>query len=294
MKVVLIADPHIEVGGGLVRGIESSKRLDTCVRRINELAEDADLCVLLGDSVHTPSEEAYRTFLHCLKPLKMPIRFLVGNHDDRKMFLAVRPDLPCDQNGFFQSTIETNDALLLFLDTHKEGSDCGDYCPEKLAWVKQRLFAARGKPAYLFMHHPPVKIGVFNDYSIVAQSESFLEVLREAGNVRHMFLGHVHRASSGNWNGIAWSTLHGIAYQNDFELAPAKPNYRSGPAQIGILLINGNESALHFQDILDPYPLIAYSGRSLRAPEPVGQPDHAVQLKATVPRVLRKRPSSRV
>lgn len=266
MKIVLIPDPHVAAPGGHVRGIDTAARLEACVRRINELAGDADLCVLMGDNVDTPSEEGYRTLLDCLTPLRMPIRYLVGNHDDRDMFLRVRPDLPRDGNGFFQSVLNTEDGLLLFLDTHRTGADVGDYGPDKLAWLKQQLLVARRKPAYLFMHHPPFRTGFFIDHSMVEQHDAFLAALAEAGNVRHVFLGHTHRASSGSWNGIAWTTLHGIAYQNDFELLPAKPNYRGGPAQIGILLIDQGGSVLHFQDILDPYPLIAYSGRSIRAP----------------------------
>ncbi|MDA9489594.1 hypothetical protein XI08_10615 [Bradyrhizobium sp. CCBAU 11361] len=58
--------------------------------------------------------------------------------------------------------------------------------------------------------------------------------------------------------------MHGSCYANDFELLPAKPNYRAGPADIGILLLNGNESVLHYQDVLGIHPLIEYSGKSIR------------------------------
>lgn len=270
MKIVLIGDPHINVRGVRVRGIESAERLDVCVSRINELVPEADLCVVMGDNVDIASEPAYQTFLECLRPLKMPVRFLVGNHDDRTAFLKVDPGIPCDENGFIQSAFETDDSVLLFLDTHKEGSEAGEYCAERLSWLKQKLRDAGDRNVYMFMHHPPFEIGFFIDHDKLENSHELAEVLRVAGNVRHIFVGHTHRAASGNWNGLTWSTLHGIAYQNDFELLPAKPNYRSGPAQIGILLIDKGNSVLHYQDILEPYPLVAYSGRSERLPMPAG------------------------
>jgi predicted MPP superfamily phosphohydrolase len=268
-KIVLISDPHVRPRGQQIRGIDSAARLDTCVRRINALAGDADLCVLMGDNVDPPSEAAYRTLLECLRPLAMPVRFLIGNHDDRDMLVKLRPDLPRDENGFLQSALDTDDGLLLFLDTHRAGVEAGDYSSAKLGWLRRQLAEAAGRPVYIFMHHPPFKTGLFIDTMMLEEPAALLEALSDAGNVRHIFLGHTHRAASGNWNGVTWTTLHGTAYQSDFELLPAKPNYRAGPAQIGILLLDRGASVLHFQDVLDPYPLIAYSGRSVREPAPM-------------------------
>jgi hypothetical protein len=267
-KIVLISDPHVRPRGQQVRGIDSAARLDVCVQRINALAGDAELCVLMGDNVDPPSEEAYRTLFECLRPLAMPIRFLIGNHDDRDMLVRIRPDLPRDENGFLQSALDTGDGLMLFLDSHRAGAESGDYAGAKLDWLKRQLSAAGSRPVYIFIHHPPFKTGFFIDTMMLEQPQGFLAAVRDAGNVRHIFLGHAHRAASGSWNGLAWTTLHGTAYQSDFELLPGKPNYRAGPAQIGILLLDRGASVLHFQDVLDPYPLIAFSGRSVREPGP--------------------------
>lgn len=268
MKIVIIADTHMAEKGGLVRGIDPANRLDRCVAEIQRLAADADLCVLMGDNADTPTEAEYRTFLECLEPLEMPIRFLVGNHDDREMFRKVLPDLEHDENGYIQSVIETDSEVLLFLDTVKAGEHAGEYGEEKLTWLKHKLDDAGRKPAYLFMHHPPFETGFWNDRSMVRDADTLRKVMASAGNVKHVFLGHTHRASSGSWNGLAWTTMNGTCYGNDFELLPAKPNYLAGPAQIGILLLNGEQSVFHYHDILEPYPVIEYSGKSLREPEP--------------------------
>ncbi|WP_271574443.1 metallophosphoesterase [Bradyrhizobium sp. CCBAU 11361] len=263
MKIVLLADTHL-TAGSLVRGIDPIARLNLCVAAIQKLVPDADLCVLMGDNVENGSEDGYRALLECLKPLKMPIRFLAGNHDDRNTLLKVMPELDRDQGGYIQSSLETKREVLLFLDTAKSGENVGDYCEEKLTWLKEKLKDAGQKPVYIFMHHPPFKTGFWNDHSMVRDAAEFLAVVTAAGNVRHLFLGHTHRASSGSWNGLTWTTMHGSCYANDFELLPAKPNYRAGPADIGILLLNGNESVLHYQDVLGIHPLIEYSGKSIR------------------------------
>ncbi|UXN57521.1 metallophosphoesterase [Phyllobacterium zundukense] len=270
MKVVVVSDTHFIVPGEAVQGIDSNDRLQTCVKEINRLAGDADVCVVMGDLVDRPSGEAYRLFFSHFDCLKMPVQFLIGNHDDRGVFLESVPVASADANGFVQSALETDNALLLFLDTHNPGSNSGDYGPEKLQWLNSKLTSAPDKSAYIFMHHPPFRTGFFIDHSKVEHSDALLNTIHAAGNVRHIFIGHTHRAASGHWNGVTWTTLQGLVNENDFELLPGKPNYRNGPAQKGILLINGGESVLHFHDILNPYPIIAHSGRSIR--EPSGGP----------------------
>lgn len=74
MKIVLIADPHVLPPGGMLRTIDTAKRLEAAVSKVNELAADADLCVVLGDSVNEPTVDAYETFLDRLARLRMPIR----------------------------------------------------------------------------------------------------------------------------------------------------------------------------------------------------------------------------
>ncbi|MCA6112809.1 metallophosphoesterase [Bradyrhizobium cenepequi] len=267
MKIVLLPDLHVTEKGGLVRGIDPIARLDSCVAAIQRLVADADLCVTMGDNVENGRETEYLALLDCLKPLRMPIRFLAGNHDDRDTLLKVMPEVEQDQSGYIQSALETEREVLLFLDTAKARENSGDYCDEKLTWLNQQLKQAGQKSVYLFMHHPPFRTGLWNDHSRVRDADKFLAAVTAARNVKHILLGHTHRASSGSWNGLAWTTIEGTCYANDFELLPAKPNYLAGPAQIGILLLNGGESVLHFQEVLGTYPLIEYSGRSIRDPE---------------------------
>ncbi|MDE3823625.1 phosphodiesterase [Sinorhizobium meliloti] len=267
MKAVLISDTHLKIRGNLVRGVDPASRLEQCVSTIRRIADDADICILLGDLADTPTVAEYETLLEILQPLNIPVHFIVGNHDDRNIFRLACPWLPSDENGFVQSSYETRNERLLFLDTLSEGQHEGDYSTLKLEWLERQLFETSLKATYLFMHHPPFKSGFWNDYSMIQQAEPLLDLVVRSRRVSHIFAGHTHRAASGNWRGITWSTLHGICYENDFEMLPAKPNYRSGPAQIGILLLNGDESVLHFQDALDQFPLIAYSGKSLREPD---------------------------
>ncbi|MCA0011300.1 hypothetical protein LB561_07460 [Mesorhizobium sp. B292B1B] len=44
-----------------------------------------------------------------------------------------------------------------------------------------------------------------------ADADALQELLQRHGNVRHIFIGHVHRLIAGNWRGIPVSTLRSFS-----------------------------------------------------------------------------------
>ena len=256
MKLILISDTHATAPGKRVHTIDPVERLQLCVTTIKERLGDADLCVMMGDLVEDPTAEAYDVLLECVAPLPMPIRFLIGNHDDRDVLLQQKPDIERDSNGYVQSCMRTDDGMLLFLDTGETGEHAGSYTGEKLQWLAAQLDAAGSAPVYLFMHHPPFATGFYTDASKLVQSEELYGVLQQSTSIKHIFVGHMHRAASGTWRGYAWTSLHGTCYENDLTFSPAKPNRMSGPAQIGIALLDRGDVVLHFHDVLSPYAVV--------------------------------------
>ena len=83
----------------------------------------------------------------------------MGNHDHRENFRNVFPATPCDENGFVQAVIDAAAGRFLLLDTVEEGQNWGSYCGKRRKWLHQ-LEASHERPVYLFMHHPPFKIGI--------------------------------------------------------------------------------------------------------------------------------------
>ena len=64
------------------------------------------------------------------------------------------------ENGFVQQMLETPLGRLLLLDTIKHGKNWGSYCEKRGAWLRSQLETAGSEAVYLFMHHPPLKIGI--------------------------------------------------------------------------------------------------------------------------------------
>ena len=58
--------------------------LDAAIADINAHQGDAELLVLTGDLTHRGAPEAFEHLAEALAPLTVPIRLLIGNHDDRE------------------------------------------------------------------------------------------------------------------------------------------------------------------------------------------------------------------
>ncbi|TGS50191.1 phosphodiesterase, partial [Mesorhizobium sp. M3A.F.Ca.ET.201.01.1.1] len=92
------------------------------------------------------------------------------------------------------SAFDTPEGRLVFLDSLAQGRVTGELCDKRLAWLDARLAEAAGKPAYLFLHHPPLELGLtILDPLGLEQPQRLLDVLTRRGNVRYLFFGHVHR-----------------------------------------------------------------------------------------------------
>ena len=77
--------------------------LGRCVEDINRTHSDADLCVITGDLTHWGERDAFEHLREHLDKLQIPLRLLLGNHDDRETFRSVFQAQRADENGFIQS-----------------------------------------------------------------------------------------------------------------------------------------------------------------------------------------------
>lgn len=266
MKLVQITDLHLVPEGDELYGLDPRLRFRACVADINAHHADADLCVITGDLTHFGDEESYALLGEELNMLSVPWQLLVGNHDNRKNFRRWFPEMPVDENGFVQTVWETAEGMFVFLDTLEQGAHAGSYCDRRQAWLRDQLEQSGDGPVYLFMHHPPMKVGIRSlDQVGLMQSQKFQETLapyRE--KIRHIFFGHVHRPLSGSWCGIPFSALRGTAHQCwlDFDAKDQPPGSHE-PAAYGIILIDKLTTLVHVHDYLDTscrFPLEARPG----------------------------------
>ncbi|WP_407185236.1 phosphodiesterase [Bradyrhizobium centrosematis] len=252
MKIIQITDLHLVPTGEHLFDNDPGERLSACLADIAKHHSDAKLCVMTGDLAHHGERSAYLRLRKALEVLPMPVRLLMGNHDDRDNFREVFPDAPIDDAGFVQSALDTAAGRFLFLDTKRAEGHAGHYCAKRQAWLRARLEEAKGKPVYLFMHHPPLSVHFRPaDELMLDDGEAFGELL-QGHSIRHLFFGHVHRPIAGSWQRIPFSTLRGLNHQVwlDFERRRGVPCSMEPPAY-AIAFLNAEAVVIHTHDFLD-------------------------------------------
>lgn len=211
-------DPHLPPPGESVQGVDPAPALaaalaDAADRHGPDGPLPASFAVITGDLVRDGEPAAYARLHAMLDHQPWPVHLLLGNHDDRDAFRHAFPEAPLDEAGFVQSAIRTPVGTCLMLDTHAPGRPDGELCARRLDWLAARV-AEGTEPLLLFMHHPPLSVGIpAMDRMGLRTAEGLWDVLApHRARVRHIFHGHLHRPIAGFWRGIPLSSLRGTAF----------------------------------------------------------------------------------
>ena len=257
MKFIHLTDTHVVGGGQTIFGADPANRLAQAISSINTEHGDAEFVVITGDLTHWGDAEAYATFSREVSKLDIPLHLMVGNHDVTESFAAAFPQAARDNDGFVQSSLETAFGRCMFLDTHAEGTHAGEYCERRRGWLKTQL-EADDAPIFLFMHHPPLRVGIRGmDNIMLQEAGAFFDVVKpHIHRIRHLFFGHVHRALFGNWRGISFSCMRGLNHQVGLDLSGSVDGIAADLANpaYGIVLIDNDCVIAHMHDFADNSP----------------------------------------
>ncbi|MBS7792274.1 phosphodiesterase [Roseococcus sp. SDR] len=253
-----ITDLHILPPGETNYGLDPAERLRMAVESIAARhgpgsAAPAQFVVATGDLTHHGQPAAYAQLREILEGLPMPFHLMLGNHDERDHFRDAFPEQGVDQNGFVQQAIETDSGLFLLLDTKTEGTHAGALCDKRLAWLNARLAESEG-PVFLFLHHPPMSVGISRmDRIQMADAAALADVLApHQRRIRHMFHGHLHRPLAGSWRGIPFSSIRGTAHQVALDLSERETVPGSHePAAYALVRVSEDAVIVHSHDYLD-------------------------------------------
>ncbi|WP_185984768.1 phosphodiesterase [Aureimonas mangrovi] len=226
MKIIQITDTHLVPRGLTLYGLDPAARLELVVEDVMARHADADLLAITGDLCNDGEPGAYALLRDILSPLPMPVRLMLGNHDDRLNFRQAFPEQPVDAGGFVQSVLDTAYGRLLFLDTHHPKTLGGRYCAARRGWLESALAEAGDTPVTVFLHHPPLSCGLAHFRNIgLHDAEAVLAPLRaHRGGVRHILFGHIHVALSGtSAEGFAYSSGQSSAHRFAAELDDPTP-----------------------------------------------------------------------
>jgi 3',5'-cyclic AMP phosphodiesterase CpdA len=226
---------------------------DIAARHGADNAAPAAFAVVTGDLTHNGDAEAYDRLRKLLAGLPCPTHLMLGNHDERDAFRSAFPEAPIDPNGFVQQAVSTHAGRCLMLDTKIPGTHAGGLCAQRLDWLADRL-AEDDAPVFLFLHHPPYRVGITAMDAIpLRDADALWEVLApHRQRIRHLFHGHLHRPIAGSWRGIPASSLRGMSHQValDFADRATTPGSHEPPAY-ALVRVTAQDVVVHSHDFLD-------------------------------------------
>lgn len=253
MKFIHLSDLHLLARRQNHRGVDAHARLEAATASIRANFSDVALCMVTGDLADKGEAKAYRDVCEILDRLPCPWHPLMGNHDDRTEARAVLAKFPWHKDGFLQYEIETEVGRFIVIDSVL-GRGGGVLCQPRLNWLRSSLDAAQNaeKDVFLFMHHVPFDIGIsWLDAIKMENGELLAELLRDYDNIRHLFLGHIHRPCHGSWKGIPFSTVRTTSHQVALSLGDSEPTFIDENPSYAVVLIEGDRVVVHDHSFLE-------------------------------------------
>ena len=217
---------------------------------------DSEACIISGDLTDSASPEALLWLKDLLVDFPIPTHLMIGNHDDRSVFFDIFDNYAKDKNGFLQYTFNVAEDRFLCLDTKKdEPASSGQYCEKRMSWLDNELKKTK-QNVYLFMHHPPFDVGVpYMDRIKLDEAEAFGDLISSHKNVRHIFVGHVHRPVFLTWRGITCSACPGINHQVPLVGRAVSANYSIEPPMYAVIEVENGDIRINLDAFLDRLPV---------------------------------------
>ena len=217
MIIAQVSDTHIKKNDQLAYNkVDTQKALKKCVSHINKLLPKPDMVVFSGDNVDFGNEEEYILFKSIIEELTIPFYIIPGNHDLnenlKKVFYEHQWD---DDSNFLNFSLDDFPLQIIGLDSSIPKTNYGELCKKRLSWLEKQLIKLKNKKALVFMHHPPIKVGIdhMDIQNLKKGSKELGKLLQKYPNVIGIACGHVHRSSFTLWNNTIVSTAPSPSHQ---------------------------------------------------------------------------------
>ncbi len=233
-RILQLSDVHrFADPDGRLFGIPTRELFEDVLAHVERSGLRPDHVIVTGDHTHDELPETYAAVREELAPFLDRLWVLPGNHDDRVVLRAAFGDrIPADGNGRVTFSFRAGDWLCLGLDTQVPGAVGGRLGAEQVDWIRAQLADHRPRAAVLFMHHPPVDLGLaWLDRIGVEDADLLRALLVEEPRIRLVCCGHVHHESSNRVGSAEVVTVPSTGLQfsptgDVAEFVTAPPGYR--------------------------------------------------------------------
>ena len=179
-----------------------------------------DRLVLTGDLANQRDPRTYRALRERLEPWLDRVRVLPGNHDNRQLLREAFPEHVLADRDTVHFVDRVAGYRLIGLDSKWPKRIHGRLGTDQTDWLAELLAATPvdRTPTLLFVHHPPTRVGAWwLDKDRIRDRDTLAKVFERAravgADLRALFTGHVHQATTAEWGGVPVHTSPAIAYQ---------------------------------------------------------------------------------
>lgn len=188
------------------------------VREINALPIRVDFVLHTGDVFNDPtSPEDYRLAAEFFNPIKYPVHYLPGNHDNTGWLQSVLAGRAASVP--FDYEFEVNGVQIVCLDSNDR---TGNYPPHsgwlndnQLAHLEAICTAKESRPLVVALHHAPFEIDSAPlDHLRLHNGDALHKILLHARDrLRGVYFGHIHHPVDIVQDGILYSSASSGWYQ---------------------------------------------------------------------------------
>lgn len=217
MRIAQITDIHMTAGPPPAGGYDAVAALDAVLARVADLAPD--LVLLSGDMAANGLAAEYARLAERLAGFPAPMLAVPGNHDVRAAFAAGLPGVTIGTGESLNLAHEDGPVRIFGLDTLAPDNDPSGIIGEaQLGWLAGRLEVSDPRPVFVFLHHPPFRLGLPLDDTRCYDGDDLGAVVLGHPRVLGVTCGHVHRTARVAWAGTSGGVCPSVAWQLPLDL----------------------------------------------------------------------------
>lgn len=266
MLIAHLTDLHVRPHGlSAYRTAETNMLTERALDAVLALDPRPDLVLITGDLTDNGLVAEYENLRRMLSRLPMPVWLIPGNHDRRenlKQVLAGYPGLS-DEPAFAQWAVDLGPVRMIGLDTVLPKSGAGRLCPERLAWLEEKLAEDSAKSTIVAMHHPAFVCGLhhMDRINLIEGTAEFEAIVRRNPQIVRILAGHHHRPIQALFAGTLAMVAPSIAHQVVLDLTDTMPpHFNFEPAAFHLhKWIEGTGLVTHtvyVEKAAGPYPFL--------------------------------------
>ena len=214
MLIGQLSDLHVCCSEGLAAKNRFAERAIAAIARLRP-----DVVILTGDVTECGTREEYELVVRMLSPLDAPVYAIPGNHDDRDVMRSVFPPLDGRTGGPLNVLVESRPLRLIGLDSTIPGRVEGALSGPTLDFLDEALSREPDVPALVFLHHPPIAIGVEGKDGIrlFEGADRLAALVARHRQVERVGAGHFHRNLQARFGGTICQIAPPVRYMTPAE-----------------------------------------------------------------------------